>query len=211
MFYRDINLYFIDTQTLAPYMGLQHLNATPTSTIILRKHTLPITSFLPLLWSGHFVPAAVSLSSLLGQFLIVTMTGMPSRDGQTHGEFLFCTVSTLFILCFVAFTAMVSNVWRRHLPRLPRKPDNVAAVLSYVAGSRVCANFEGVEKARIPVRDKRIMALGRKYGLGIRTTATGEKRWIIDEAGDLQEKRRAATEMSHGHHEYFGVAEKRWI
>ena len=166
-------------------MDLQTRNAFPKATIILRKHSLPITAFFPLLFAGHWVPAIVTLSVLLGQFLIVTMTGMPAREGQTHGEFMFCASASLAILCFIAVTVIISNIWRRRLPYLPRKPDNVAAVLSYIAGSQVCANFEGVERARIPVRDQRIIDLGRKYGFDVKTgSEETPERLIIDEVGN---------------------------
>lgn len=194
-----------DTQTLAPYMDLQTRHALPKATIILRKHSVPITAFMPLLLAGHWVSAAVTLSVLLGQFLIVTMTGMPSREGQTHGEFVFCTAASLTILGFIALTVIASNIWRRRLPHLPRKPDNVAAVLSYIAGSQVCANFEGVERAQIPVRDRRILALGRKYGFGVKKSSeNAPERLVIDEmsssnAGScgLSEKRVTYEYYSH--------------
>jgi hypothetical protein len=113
------------------------------------------------------------------------MTGMPSREGQTRGEFIFCASAALVILIFIACTVIVSNIWRRRLPHLPRKPDNVAAVLSYVAGSQVCANFEGVERARIPVRDRRIIALGRKYAFDVRAPSENKpERLVIDEVDD---------------------------
>lgn len=165
-------------------MELQTRNAFPKSSIILRKHSLPVTAFFPLLMAGHFVPAMVTFAVLLGQFLIITMTGMPSREGQTRGEFVFCAAVSMSILAFVVVTVIVSNIWRRRLPHLPRKPDNVAAVLSYIAGSQVCANFEGVERAKIPVRDRRIVALGRKYGFDVKESSeTTPERLVIDEVG----------------------------
>jgi hypothetical protein len=168
-------------------MDLQTRNAFPKATIILRKHSVPITAFMPLLLAGHWVSAAVTLSVLLGQFLIVTMTGMPSRQGQTHGEFVFCAAASLSILAFIAVTVIASNIWRRKLPHLPRKPDNVAAVLSYIAGSQVCANFEGVERAQIPVRDRRILALGKRYGFGVkRSSEDASERLVIDEMGSAK-------------------------
>jgi len=43
----------LDMQTFAPYMDLGRGDAEPDPTILLRKHTFPITAFFPLLFKGH--------------------------------------------------------------------------------------------------------------------------------------------------------------
>ncbi len=42
-------------QTFAPYINLGRGNADPDPTILMRKHTFPITAFLPLLFKSHYV------------------------------------------------------------------------------------------------------------------------------------------------------------
>jgi hypothetical protein len=91
---------------------------------------------------------------------------------------------------------IVANIWRRMLPDLPRKPNTVAAVLSYVAGAHFCADFEGLEKANVKERDRRIVALGKRYGFGTVGTLDGTERLVVDEVGP------PATQ------EYYGVNQK---
>jgi hypothetical protein len=169
-----------DMQTLAPYMDLQHLDATPTPSILLRKHTLPITSFIPMLRNRHLVPALVAFVAILSEFLVITLSGLPYRPGQLHSEFYFCAISSLIILVLMLAIVVVVNVWRRFLPYLPRKPDNVANVLSYVVGTRMCDDFEGLERLKVSERDQRIRALGKRYGYG-RRGDNGVERWVVDE------------------------------
>jgi hypothetical protein len=165
-------------------MGLRSLNAKPAPTILLRKHSLPITSFLPLLKNRHFVPAAVAFTSILSEFLIVSLSGLPYREGQTRGEFLFCGIASLFILIVVCTMVLVINVWRCFLPDLPRKPDTVAAVLTYVVDTRFCCDFEGLERMNVKERDRQVIAMGKRYGFGNVSGSNGEERWVVDEVGD---------------------------
>ena len=67
---------------------------------------------------------------------------------------------------------------------MPRKPDNVAAVLTYVCQSRMVEDFEGVETLSVRERDRRIRDLGKRYGYGVRKGEDGEERWTIDEISD---------------------------
>jgi len=73
------------------------------------------------------------------------------------------------------------NVWRRFLPHLPRKPDSVAAVMSYVCGSRMNADFEGLEGLSVSQRDRSIARLGKRYRYGLRRRADGGVGWAVDE------------------------------
>jgi Protein of unknown function (DUF3433) len=168
-------------QTLAPYMRLQKLDAPPTPTILLRKHTTALTSFIPMLRNRHFIAASVAFTAILSEFLVITLSGLPYRPGQLRSEFLFCAISSLVILIAMLVIVGTVNIWRCFLPPLPRKPDSVAAVMTYVCQSHMIADFEGLERIKVSERDKKIRTLGKKYGYGLRPGADGEKRWAVDE------------------------------
>ncbi|KAF2174616.1 hypothetical protein K469DRAFT_145989, partial [Zopfia rhizophila CBS 207.26] len=171
-----------DTQTLAPYMRLQQMNATPTPTILLQKHSLSLTSFFPLMRNRHFIPATLSFVALLSEFLVVTLSGLPYRPGQLRSEFFFCGIASLTIIAAMMFVVVVVNSWRRLLPHLPREPNTVATVMTYVANSNMCADFEGLEKFSTRKRDKHIGGLRKRYGYGL-MTAGREEMWAVDEMG----------------------------
>jgi hypothetical protein len=95
---------------------------------------------------------------------------------------------------------LVVNIWRRMLPDLPRKPNTVAAVLSYVVGTNFCADFEGLEKASIKERDRRITALGKRYGFGMVQEPDGTERCVVDEVqGPAPQEYYGATQKRTGH------------
>jgi hypothetical protein len=176
-------------------MELQKLDATAASTILLRKHSLPFTSFFSLLKRKHYIPAAVAFVSILSQFFVVTLSGLPYRAGQTRSEFRFCAITSLFILAMIIIMIIVVNIWRHSLPELPRKPDTVAAVLSYVAGAQFCADFDGLENASVKERDRRVIALGKKYGFGIIEDTNKAERWMVDEVSESAQQEYYAVSL----------------
>lgn len=173
-----------DTQTLAPYMSLKNLQAAPTPTILLRRHSLPLTSFLPLLRNKHTVPATVALIGIVGEFLVVSLSGLPYRPGQLKSEFLFCGITSLCILLLMVTGVVLVNVWRFSLPKLPRKPDTVSHVLTYVVGAKMCDDFEGLERLETAERDKAIKSMSKRYGYGQQEIG-GQVRWIVDSSGRI--------------------------
>ena len=170
-------------QTLSPYSELQQQGAHPTSTILLKKSSLPIVSFLPLLKQQHFVAAAVVLTAFLSEFLVIALSGLPYRPGQLPDEFYFCGVSAVILLTLMTIVLVVVNFWRRALPDMPRNPDNVAAVIMHVHQSRMCNDFEGTEHLSTRKRDERIRKLKKLYYYGPEEDGA-EARRIIDEVPD---------------------------
>ena len=184
-----------DTQTLAPYMRLQLMDATPTPTILLRKHNLALTSFLPLLRNRHFAPATISFIAILSEFLIITLSGLPYRPGQLRSEFIFCGIASMGLLLLMIFAIVVMNVWRRLLPHLPREPNTIATLLTYLVNSHMCADFEGLEELATSKRDKNIRLLGKRYGYGL-IEMDGEQRWAVDDMDGIVGENRYSEERT---------------
>ncbi|KAF2665464.1 hypothetical protein BT63DRAFT_459042 [Microthyrium microscopicum] len=173
-----------DTQTLTPYAELRNLNATPKETILLRRHTIPLTSILPMLLNRHYFAFTVAFAALLAEFLIITLSGLPYRPGQLRSEFVFCAISSCIILVNLIIVMIGSMVWRAFVvPELPRKPDNVASVMTYVCESRMVRDFAGLERASQKERDKAIISLDKRYGYGMVEKQVGKKSWAVDDMG----------------------------
>ncbi|OCL13147.1 hypothetical protein AOQ84DRAFT_226305 [Glonium stellatum] len=170
-----------DTQTFAPYMRLNQPDAPAAPTILLRKHTLPLTSFIPMIKNRHFIPASIAFTALLSEFLVVVLSGLPYRPGQLRSEFLFCGITSLVILSAMFVMLGVFTVWRKALPHLPRKPDSVAKVMTYVCHSRMNDDFEGMEALSMKERDKKIMALKKRYKYSLLIKEDGRRAWVVDE------------------------------
>src|SRR5204862_2991610 len=102
-----------------------------------------------MLRNQHFTTATVAMTALLSEFLVITLSGLPYRPGQLREEFLFCGIASLTILSIMLVVLSAVNVWRRFLPHLPRKPDSVAAVITYVCESKMNTDFEGLERVSV--------------------------------------------------------------
>src|SRR5450432_1643545 len=155
-------------QTFTPYVDLGGGSANPNNTIILRRHSMPLTSFFPLLRSGHFTAASVAITGLVAELLVVALSGLPYRPGQLRGEFLFWGITSLAILVLMVVQLIIVTVWRRSLPHLPRPPNSIAAVMTYVAGTSMSHDFNGLEQLKTSERDRKIRDLGKAYAYGWR-------------------------------------------
>jgi hypothetical protein len=148
----------------------------------MRKHTTAVTSLFPSLWNGHYTAALVAFTAILSEFLVVALSGLPIRQGQLQDEFFFCGISALIILTIMILTILAVNAWRKYLPHLPRKPDNTAAVMTYVCDARMIEDFQGLEKVSTREREKWIEELGKRYEYGLRRREDGRLKWVIDES-----------------------------
>ncbi|KAF8851582.1 hypothetical protein BDZ45DRAFT_750541 [Acephala macrosclerotiorum] len=174
---------FRDMQTFTPYIDLGRGDAEPDPTILLKRHTFPITAFLPLLWNGHFTAASVAFTGLAAEFLIIALAGLPYRPGQQRGEFLFWSVLSLAILTLMVIQLLIVNVWRRKLPMLTRPPDTIASVMTYVAGTGMSRDFESLSMVKTKERNRAIKELRKSYAYGWRREEDGATRWVVDEVG----------------------------
>jgi hypothetical protein len=120
----------------------------------MRKHTTAITSFFPSLFNKHWAAALVAFTAILGEFLDVALSGLPYRQEQLANEFFFCGISSMVTLAMMVLVILAVNLWRRNLPHLLRKLDNAAAVMTYLANSRIVADFDGLDKMNGREREK---------------------------------------------------------
>jgi hypothetical protein len=169
-----------DAQTFAPYIDLGRGTSSPDATILLKRHSIPLTAVFPLLWHCHYTPASVAFIGLIAELLIVALSGLPYRPGQSRGEFLFWGITSLAILTFMIVQLITISMWRRKLPHLPRAPESIASVMTYVAGTSMTRDFNGLEQLKRSERDQAIRDLEKSYAYGWRREEDGRVRWIVD-------------------------------
>ncbi|KAK0730262.1 hypothetical protein B0H67DRAFT_638781 [Lasiosphaeris hirsuta] len=179
---------FQDTQTFAPYYPLRHGEARPSPTILLNRHTSPLCAFLPLLRNRHLAAASVAFTGLTAEFLVIALAGLPYRPGQLRSEFLFCGIGASVILFFMIIQLVMVASWRRSLPHLPRRPDTIGAVMTYVAGTRMGRDFYGLEHMSTKERNEAIRKMGKVYAYGWRKEEDGRVRWVVDEVIEGERK-----------------------
>ncbi|KAL5612163.1 hypothetical protein BROUX41_000293 [Berkeleyomyces rouxiae] len=84
---------------------------------------------------------------------------------ETRMSFFVSLGCALFILVYLAVVAMVVFTRRRH-PFVPRQPNTIASALSYMHQSKMLYDFVGTSRLTTAQMEKRLLELGKTYGLG---------------------------------------------
>ena len=180
---------FRDAQTYTPYLPLRDGEARPNPTILLNRHSNPVTAIVPLLANRHMAAASVAFTGIIAELLIISLAGLPYRPGQLRSEFLFSGISAVAILVLMITQLVVFNFWQRSLPHLPRRPDNIAAVMTYVAGTHIVRDFNGLESSGVRQRNRAIRDMQKTYAYGWRREdERGRIRWVVDEVVTAERK-----------------------
>jgi hypothetical protein len=142
----------------------------------------------------------VAFIGLVAEVLIVALSGLPYRPGQSRGEFLFWAITALAILILMLVQLIIVNTWRKSLPHLPRAPGSIAAVMTYVANTNMTRDFNGLEQLSRSERDQGIRDLEKSYAYWWRREQSGNIRWIVDEVP--MEKNSLNTSLMDGQREH---------
>jgi len=173
-----------DSHTLSPYYRMAQSPSDARSTILLRKSSIPLTSIFPMLFKGHFFAATMAFIAVLSELLIIFLGAVPYSPGQVLMELLIASYVCMAVLGIMALGIIALIFWRRRLPELPRAPDTIAAVASYVADSRMLDDFEGCEYVDDREMAERVGA-GKRYVYGKRVGSDGQRRYLVDEDTQL--------------------------
>ena len=167
---------------------------------------MPIRAFL----NGHFLVGLVGLGSVLAEVLTVCATSFGNvsgtdfamkppqhrrRDGEatptppnsgidagdeTYPSFWASFVLAMVILTFLVLVAGFVYARRRH-SFLPRQPNTIASTLAFIHQSKMLYDFVGTEKMNNDEMVKRLMGIGKMYGLGWFVGRDGEMHCGVDE------------------------------
>jgi hypothetical protein len=75
-------------------------------------------------------------------------------------------------------------IWRRGNPRLPREPNTLAGVWSYLCASRMRGAFEELGDLKKCDFDRVVGGMEKTYCLGWKAGTDGVERWTVDEFED---------------------------
>ncbi|KAE9966034.1 hypothetical protein BLS_007239 [Venturia inaequalis] len=155
-----------DAHTLAPYHALSHAPQPASSTILLQRRSLPYSAIFSMTYNRHALASYLAFTAILSDVLVIAIAGIPYSPGQIYVEFLACFYVTIVILGLMVLGIVMTMVWRRWTPDLPRTPDTILAVMSYVADSRLLDDFDGCEGLSSREVENRVNGLGKRYGYG---------------------------------------------
>jgi len=166
---------------MSPYRRLAQRPSKPSSTILFTPHNTPVFSTLHALRHGYFFVAALTVITLLAEALNIVISGVPYAPGQVWLQLLLSSYISLAILGIMLVAIVVVIVRRFSEPVVPRKPETLGAVMSYLCGSRMCDDFDGVEGLSEEARDRRTGALGKRYEFKEALKRNGRTGWRVDE------------------------------
>jgi hypothetical protein len=155
------------------------------STILLRKSSIPLTSIFPMLFKRYYFATAMAIVAVLADILIIFLGAVPFASGQVFMELLVASFSSMTMLSIMILAVVALILWKSRLPDLPRSPNTIAAVASYLADSRMLDDFEGCEYLGNRELFNRIAGLGKRYVYGKRPGCDGRLRYLIDEDSQL--------------------------
>jgi hypothetical protein len=138
-----------------------------------------------MLYHRHFFAASFALVAILAEILVITLASVPYSPGQIHLELLVCSYTSMGVLALMIMAIVALMLWRRNMPDLPRTPDTVLGVMSYLADSRMLDDFDGCEMLSNKEADDRVNGLGKRYGYGRFVGVDGQVKWMVDEENSV--------------------------
>lgn len=198
-----------DMRMMEPFYILSKRHASPK--VLTLDYTAMAFGWMPIraLLNGHILVGLVGLGSVLAEVLTVCATSFGNVSGsdfatkppnlqyvkrphlsaqgsdadageETFASFWVSFVLALTILIFLCFVAWLVYARRRH-PFLPRQPNTIASVLAFIHQSKMLYDFVGTEKMNNDEMVKRLVGIGKHYGLGWFVGRDGEMHCGVDE------------------------------
>ncbi|PQE29412.1 duf3433 domain protein [Rutstroemia sp. NJR-2017a WRK4] len=164
-----------DLRKLEPYTRLlSPIPAKPQDSILVPTYMSPYTALLPSLHRKKYLVALISLCSILSEFLPITLANIPYSSTEMHIAWFVCTYVAMGILSLM-IAGILLLIFFQVENELDGNPTTMERKLRYIApgGEKDCERegllrrVEGLAGLGREERDARVVAGGRKYGLGV--------------------------------------------
>ncbi|KAI9674741.1 MAG: hypothetical protein M1817_001645 [Caeruleum heppii] len=167
---------------LEPFRRLSRGNCPPERSILIQRPLSSVTTFLVSLPRRHFFVALVAFITVISEVLIITLAGIPYNPGQLYVAFRVSAFVSMAILSLMILI-LVAVYLRPKGPDLPRTPNTVAAVWSYLCASSLVEDFADLSGLGRKERNERVKMWGRSYVLSVERRVDGALRWGVDYDG----------------------------
>jgi hypothetical protein len=169
-----------EVRIMYPFRLLSKRMATPQKTILPSRSGNPFSALPIALWNFNFFGAAIALVAILSDFLIIIIAGVPYNSGEIYLAALASFYISFGIIGLMLLALIALFMWRRSDPTMPREPDTLASVWTYLCASEMLGDMEGMEYMDEKRRDRSIRVGGRRYFYGISTGTDGRDRYMVD-------------------------------
>lgn len=164
---------------LEPFRELAKGHAPAKKTILVNRTLHPMTTLVMSVWRGQVYVSLVALAAVLSEILIITLVGIPFRENQFYEAFLASVWISVGIMSYMLLL-LVALYLRPQGPNLPRRPDTVASLFSYLCGSQLLEDFADLSTVDTKTQRKHIERASRTYVLKEKLTRDQLVRWTID-------------------------------
>lgn len=165
---------------LEPFRALARGNAPAQSSIVVERTLNPVSTFFTALWRRHFFVALAAFMALLAEVLIVSLAGIPFSQGQLHRAFIVTSWLSFSIMVLMLISLLVIYLRPGRLD-LPRQPDTIASLTSYLCHSSMLHDFADFARMDGKSRNEEVALMRRTYCLTkTKTEPDGAVRWQID-------------------------------
>ena len=188
-----------ETRIMQPWRLLARGNAKPEDTILLSLDGTPLSSTRQGLHGKHFFVMSLAVIAVLCDVLLVVISGVPLADAQTLIAFRGSTYLSIIILSMIIGAMVTLIIRRRSDPDMPRRPNTVANVCSYLCGSNMIRDTfsnNGIVIADWRTKDTIIKNMGATYWFGEVTGSDGVKRFVVDKESGHRRKGSDLTSLS---------------
>lgn len=127
----------------------------------------------------------IGVTAVLSDLNIIAVSGVLMTFSQTKGAYEFSSLTALVITGWMVIVNLVVIFWWRRQPgvrNLPRQPETVGVVLSYLCNSKMAYDFAnmGMEGLNEAERDEMILSKGMRYRFGVIRGEDGKDRYTVD-------------------------------
>lgn len=157
------NWHPLELAILEPYKSLAKRTSTANDSILIRRHSSPITTFASALTRRHFLVASVALSVFLSDALTICLSNIHFKNGTTFTAFTVATWLSCSIIAVMLITLL--GVAFCSQPDLPLRPTTIAGVLCYLSHSSIPGRVDNMATLKEGVRNRMVRDLDLKYGM----------------------------------------------
>lgn len=175
-----------ECRIIQPYRELAKSKSSgPDNTILATRTTTPIAAVFHSLVRGNLFQTMVALMSSLSGILMIAIPGVPFQETQLYIAFLVSIYVSIGILGLMVITNIGVFFWRRGNPAMPRNPDTLANIASYLCSSHMIPEMSKLSTISQTGLNQSIKLGGHKYWFARGIGMDERVRWMIDDDQEL--------------------------
>jgi hypothetical protein len=184
-----------EIRIIDPYRRLGYGNARPENTILCALNgtcwsNMPGSLRRFFKYDHMWFETTIGLCAILSDINIIAVSGVLFTVAQTETAYYWSNITALVCMSILTITLAVTMIWWRRnttVAAMPRMPETISAVLSYICTSRMAADFAawGMENLPEHERDELIVGKGRRYRFAKLLGEDGLVRWTVDYDEDV--------------------------